>query len=44
MIDVTDDTVEEKLKDIFRASESNDANKDYPIEIKFDEDSLEYRK
>ena len=44
MIDVTDDTVEEKLKDIFRASESNDANKDYPIEIKFDEDSLEFRK
>ena len=44
MIDVTDDTVEEKLKDIFRTAESNDANKDYPIEIKFDEDSLEFRK
>ena len=44
MIDVTDDNVEEKLIDIFRAAESNDANKDYPIEIKFDEDSLEYRK
>ena len=44
MIDVTDDTVEEKLKDIFRTAESNDANKDYPIEIKFDEDSLKFRK
>ena len=44
LVDVTDDNVEEKLKDIFRAAESNDANKDYPIEIKFDEDSLEYRK
>lgn len=44
MVDVTDDNVEEKLLDIFRAAESNDVNKDYPIEIKFDEDSLEYRK
>lgn len=44
MIDVTDDTVEDKLKDLFKATESNDANKDYPIEIKYDEDSLEYRK
>ncbi len=40
---VDDDTVEEKLKDIFKAAESNNYNK-YPIEIKFDEDSLEYRK
>ena len=44
MIDVTDDTIEDKLKDVFKATESNDANKDYPIEIQFDEDSLEYRK
>ena len=43
MIDVDDDNVEEKLKDIFKAAESNDAN-EYPIEIKFDEDKLEYRK
>jgi hypothetical protein len=44
LVDVDDDTVEEKLIDIFTAAESNDANKDYPIEIKFDKDSLEYRK
>ena len=41
---VDDDNVEEKLIDIFTAAESNDANKEYPIEIKFDKDSLEYRK
>ena len=40
----TDDTnVKEKLIDIFKACESNNANK-YPIEIQFDEDSLEYKK
>ena len=43
MVDVTDDNVEEKLIDIFRASESSKEN-EYPIEIQFDEDSLEYRK
>lgn len=43
MVDVDDDTIEEKLKDVFRASESSKEN-EYPIEIQFDEDSLEYRK
>lgn len=43
MVDVDDDNVEEKLKDIFRTAESNKEN-EYPIEIQFDEDSLEYRK
>ena len=43
LVDVKEDEIDEKLKDIFRASESNDAN-DYPIEIKFDEDNIEYRK
>jgi len=43
MVDVTDDDVEEQLVKIFKAAESNDAN-EYPIEIVFDEDSLEYRK
>lgn len=43
MIGVDDESVDEKLKDIFRAAESND-NNEWPIEIKFDEDSLEYRK
>lgn len=43
MVDTTDDTVDEQLKDIFKATESNDAN-EYPIEIKFDEDNLEYKK
>ena len=43
MIDVTDDTVEDKLKEIFRTAESNEEN-EYPIEIQFDEDNLEYRK
>ena len=43
MVDTTDDTVEDQLKDIFNAAESNDAN-EYPIEIKFDEDNLEYKK
>ena len=43
MVDVTDDNVEEKLKEIFRTAESNKEN-EYPIEIQFDEDNLEYRK
>lgn len=43
MVGVDDDTVDEKLKDAFRAAESND-NNEWPIEIKFDEDALEYRK
>jgi hypothetical protein len=43
MVDVTDDDVEQKLIDIFKAAESSKAN-EYPIEIIFDEDSLEYRK
>lgn len=43
MVDIVDDEVEDQLIKIFKATESNDAN-EYPIEIKFDEDSLEYRK
>lgn len=43
LTDVDDDTVEQELIDIFKAAESNNHNK-YPIEIKFDEDSLKYRK
>ena len=43
MVDVTDDDVEEKLIDVFKAAESSKAN-EYPIEIIFDSDSLEYRK
>ena len=43
MVDVTDDNVEEKLIVVFKAAESSKAN-EYPIEIMFDEDSLEYRK
>ena len=43
MIDVNEDNVKEQLIKIFKAAESNDANK-YPIEIVFDEDNLEYRK
>lgn len=43
MVDVDDDNVEEKLIDIFRVAESSKEN-EYPIEIQFDEDSLEYRK
>ena len=43
LTDVDDDTVNEKLIDIFKATESNNENK-YPIEIKFDEDSLKYKK
>lgn len=43
MVDVNDDNVEEKLIDVFRAAESSKEN-EYPIDIQFDEDSLEYRK
>lgn len=43
MVGVTDDNVEEQLIKIFKATESNDEN-EYPIEIVFDEDNLEYRK
>ena len=43
MVDVTDDNVEEKLIDIFKAAESSKEN-EYPIEIQFDDESLEYRK
>ena len=43
MVDTTDDNVKEKLIDIFKAAESNNDNK-YSIEIKFDEDSLKYKK
>ena len=43
MVDVDDGNVEEKLIDIFRVAESSKEN-EYPIEIQFDEDSLEYRK
>ena len=43
LIDIEEDEVDEKIKDIFRASESNDEN-EYPIEIKFDEDNIKYRK
>ena len=43
MTDVTDDTVEDHLIELFKTTESNKEN-EYPIEIIFDEDSLEYRK
>jgi len=43
MVDVNDDNVEEQLIKIFKSTESNDAN-EYPIEIIFDENNLEYRK
>ena len=43
MVDVDDNNVEEKLIDLFRATESSKVN-EYPIEIQFDEDSLKYRK
>ena len=43
LADIEEDEIDEKLKDLFKAAESNDANK-YSIEIKFDEDSLKYRK
>ena len=40
---VTDDDVKDKLIDILKAAESNDANK-WPLEITFNEDTLEFRK
>ena len=40
---LSQDSIEEQLIKIFKATESNDAN-EYPIEIVFDEDNLEYRK
>ena len=43
LTEVDDDTAEDKLVDIFTAAESNNEN-EYPIEIKFDKDSLKYRK
>lgn len=43
MENVTDDDVKDKLIDIFKTSESNDANK-WPLEIIFNEDTLEFRK
>jgi len=43
MVDVDDNNVKEKLIDIFRAAESSKTN-EYPVEIQFDEDSLEFRK
>lgn len=43
LTDVDDNTVAEKLKKIFNATSSN-ADNTYPIEIKFDENSLKYRK
>lgn len=43
MENVTDDDVKDKLIDIFKSPESNNANK-WPLEIKFNEDSLEFIK
>ena len=43
MVDVTDDTVKDHLIELFKTTESNKEN-EYPIEIVFDEDSLEFRK
>ena len=43
LTDATDDNVQEKLVEIFKAAESNNNNK-YSVEIQFDENSLEYRK
>lgn len=43
LVGVDDDTVKDKLIDIFKAAESNKVNK-WPIEIMFDEENLEYRK
>lgn len=43
MDNVTDDDVKDKLIDIFKSSESNNAN-NWPLEIIFNEDSLEFRK
>lgn len=43
LTDVDDDTVKEKLIDIFKSAESNNQN-NFSVEIKFDENSLKYRK
>lgn len=43
MVDVNDNNVKRELVKIFKTAESNYNNK-YPIEIQFDENSLEYRK
>ena len=43
MVGVDDDTFKDYLVNIFKATESNNANK-YPIEIVFDENSLKYKK
>ena len=43
MTDTADDTVKDNLIQIFKAAESNKEN-EWPIEITFDEDHLEYRK
>ena len=40
---VNDSNVRKYLIDVFKATESNDMNK-YPIQIKFYDDNLEYRK
>lgn len=43
LVGVDDDTVKDKLVDIFRAAESNKLN-EWPIEIMFDEENIQYRK
>ena len=43
MVGVDDDNVREKLIDVFKSCESSKEN-EWPIEIVFDEDSLEFRK
>lgn len=43
MVNVDDDNVREKLIDVFKSCESSKEN-EWPIEIVFDEDSLEFRK
>lgn len=43
MENVTDDDVKEHLISVFKAAESNDAN-EWPLEITFNEDTLEFRK
>ena len=43
LTDVDDNTIKKKLIEIFKSTESNNINK-YPIELKFDDYSLKYRK
>lgn len=43
LVDATDDNVKEILLKIFKVTDSSPEN-EFPIEIKFDEDSLEYHK